>query len=70
MANDHNTIVIKLKAIDGFDFETIDNFQQEIVRQFQEVTGVKLPFIKRIIYNPEINCLIPKKGALDKFFNR
>ena len=28
LAIEHNTIVIKLKAKDGFDFQTIDSFQR------------------------------------------
>lgn len=41
----NNVILIRLKAINGFSFETAnENFEKEIIRQFFAYTGIELPF--------------------------
>jgi len=69
IANDERfkTVVIKLKKINGFHRTTIYLFQREIMRQFFDQTGIKLPYSSALDYDPFTNCLILRKGPLDRF---
>ena len=63
---DKKTIIIRLKAKNGYDFSTIDLFEKEILSQFCKETGIRLSY-KGYTYDLESNSLILKNGLLDKF---
>lgn len=65
--SDYNTVVIRLKEINGFNKKTINKFQTEILKQFYEQTGIKYPFDYDLDYDPFTNSLKLKKGGLENF---
>ena len=69
IANDERfkTIMIRIKKINGFNRNTIHIFQREIMRQFFDQTGIKLPYSSALEYDPYTNCLKLRKGPLDRF---
>ena len=50
-ADFHDVYIIRLKEKDGFDFNSLNTFQKEIIRQFQELTGIKLSAMPRYYYD-------------------
>lgn len=65
-ANDEDTIIIRLKAVEGFDIHSVDQFQQEIVRQFEELTGQSLSIKYKYVYDFHTNKLIKTKAVSKK----
>lgn len=65
-ANNHETIIIRLKEIRKFDIHTVHLFQQEIIRQFEELTGEKLSINHIYTFDFGINKLIKAK-QIDNF---
>jgi len=47
----HDTIIIRLKENLDFNLKTINTFQEEIIRQFQEQTGIKLFLMPRYLFD-------------------
>ncbi len=64
--DDKKTIIIRLKAKDGFDFTTTHLFEREIKAQFYKATGVRLVY-RGYIYNIEAHSLLLEEGLMDKF---
>ena len=58
---------IRIKKINDFHRNTIHLFQREIMRQFFDQTGIKLPYSSILDYDPFTNCLKLRKGPLDRF---
>jgi len=61
--------------ITGFDRYNLDKFQDEITRQLEEETGIKLPRIGRFAYDASSNSLKPLvskdiKNLEDKYLGR
>jgi len=61
------TIIIRLKSVNGFDRKDIHRFQREIMSQFFDQTGIKLPLTHTLVYDPYTNRLKSRKGPLDNF---
>ena len=57
MAAKHDIVVIRLKSFKGFDLNTLNKFQTEIIRQFQEKTGIKLPAMPKYYYDYRTNSI-------------
>ncbi|TFG08103.1 MAG: hypothetical protein EU539_03205 [Promethearchaeota archaeon] len=64
-SDENNTIIIRLKESNGFDLSTLNKFHQEIVWQFQKLTGIKLPPMFKLIYDIKHNCLKITKNIID-----
>ncbi|TFG29829.1 MAG: hypothetical protein EU532_02430 [Promethearchaeota archaeon] len=69
LANNFNTILIRLKEINGFNSETISSFQKEIIEQFYKATGINLKYEENLIYDPYNDSLIKIK-TIDQFINK
>ena len=67
IAKEKNTLVIKLKEVDGFNSKTIHLFQREIMRQFFKFTRKKLEYLPIFEYDPYLNSLVPKKDSIDRW---
>ena len=70
-----DTIIIILWETRGFDRYNLDKFQDEITRQLEEETGIKLPRIGRFAYDASSNSLKPLvskdiKNLEDKYLGR
>lgn len=61
------TVVIRLKSVNGFDRNYIHRFQREIMSQFFDQTGIRLPYTHILDYDPYTNRLKSRKGHLDNF---
>jgi len=53
-----DTIIIRLKESRDFDFSTLNTFQEEIIKQFQEKSGIKLLPMVRYYYDSKKNDVI------------
>jgi len=67
LAKIEKTIVIRLKEIDGFKLSTIDTFQNEIIRQFQELTGEVMINIPKYRYDVKSKNVIPNSNFLNNY---
>lgn len=63
------TIVIRLKAINGYDFTSINLFEREIINQFLQATGVNLDY-KGYLFDIETFTLKKGGSTLDKFLDK
>ena len=69
---ENNTILIRIKASEGFNRNTINCFQEEIIRQVNlnsiiKKSNVKLLSIPKYTYNPHIKKLESNKESLEYF---
>jgi hypothetical protein len=64
-AFEYDTIVIRVKEIDGYDLSTLNSFHREIVKQFQKLTEIKLPPMNRLYYDIRSNKIKTTNDVID-----
>jgi hypothetical protein len=74
LAQENDVIIIRLKAINGFDRNSLDSFQVHIISQFNSNElvrrgNVKLPPMRLSRYDPLSKSLKPRKGSMDNFLD-
>jgi len=62
---ENNTIIIRIKESEGYGLSTLNKFHAEIVRQFQKLTGIKLPPMLQLIYDIRDNCIKTTNNVVD-----
>ncbi|MFX1575032.1 MAG: hypothetical protein ACFFB0_20025 [Promethearchaeota archaeon] len=67
IAENHDTVIIRLKKVNGFDYHNTKSFQKEIIKQFYEAKNIKLKNIKKYIYDSESHSLITKIPPINIF---
>ena len=61
------TAIVRLKEKLGFSYDNFHLFQSEIIKQFQDGTGLKLSPIPIFIFNRLTNTLNQMNNLKDKF---
>ncbi len=69
IAQKEDTILIRLKEIDGFSSKTIYLFQREILKQFFELTGIKLEKIPVFKYDSQLNRIVKGSELIYQWVN-
>ena len=64
---EYRTVIVRLKEKLGFNYDNHDLFQREIIRQFQENTGLKLPPIPIFVFDRLANTLNQMNNLKDEF---
>ena len=57
---EYKTVLIRIKEILGFNFKNHQQFQGEIIKQFNDKTGIKLSNIPLFNYNESTNTMRKK----------